>query len=103
MKVTIDASVFVTAARPMEVEYAISRSFLQAVMRDLQEGALEGAFMPTLVLTECSAAIGRQVNPPALAEKIVALIESMPNVSFISLDVSFARYAAKIARDYRLR
>jgi len=53
MNLTIDASVFVSAARPSEKQYPQSYWFLHKV-----KGAK--IFCPTLVLAECGAAIARQ-------------------------------------------
>ncbi len=64
MNLTIDASVFVSAARPSEKLYSLSYRFLQKV-KGLK------VFCPTLVLAECGAAIAR----PILRSKKAALKE----------------------------
>jgi predicted nucleic acid-binding protein len=55
------------------------------------------------VLAECSAAIARQTDDPLLAERTEALIETLPNMALVPLDITLARHAAQLARDYRLR
>lgn len=98
MNGTVDASVFVTAARSIEKHYSVSLEFL----KQLQERAVN-IFCPTLVLVECSAAIARQTDEPVLAEEIVTLIESFSSLHLISLAIPRARRAAHIAATYRLR
>lgn len=98
MNCTIDASVFVAAARAPEAHHAASLEFLRLV--EEQTGNL---FCPTLVLAECSAAIARQTNRPILAERTVTLIERFPNLLLAPLDISLARRAAQIAMTHRLR
>ena len=96
MKCTIDASVFVASARSDEPKYIVSRKFL----RDAQTHEI---YCPTLVLTECAAAIARQSKDSSLAEELVRIIEDFPRINLISLDIPMARKAAKIAEEHRLR
>jgi len=73
-------------------------NFLQAI----QEKAAS-IFCPTLVLSECAAALARQTNLPALPEKVLTYIEDFPQLSLIPLDVFMARRAAQIAIHHCLR
>ena len=98
MNYTIDASVFVAAARAPEIHHAASLEFLRLV-----GGQTENLFCSTLVLAECSAAIARQTNRPILAERTVTLIERFPNLLLAPLDLPLARRAAQIAMTHRLR
>lgn len=98
MSVSIDANVFVSAARAPDVHHAVSVEFLQEIER--QNAPIH---CPTLVLAECSAAIARQTDNALLAERAVALIEGLPNLLLVPLDIPLARRAAQIARDYRVR
>jgi len=98
MNCTIDASVFVAAARAEETQYAASLEFLKQV----QEQKVD-VFCPALVLPECSAAIARQTGVPALAERLVLLIESFAGMRLIALSLPLARRAAQIAAVHRLR
>jgi hypothetical protein len=52
MNLTINASVFVSAARPSEKQYTLSYRFLH-----MMKGSK--IFCPTLMLAECGAAIAR--------------------------------------------
>jgi predicted nucleic acid-binding protein len=96
VKCAIDASVFVASARSDEPNYLLSRKFL----RDAQTQEI---YCPTLVLTECAAAIARQTKDPSLAEELVRIIEDFPGIYLISLDIPMARKAAQIAVEHRLR
>ena len=96
MNLTIDASVFVSAARSSEALYPISYKFLQKV-----KGSK--IFCPTLVLSECGAAIARPTGDSILSRKLVSLIERFPGVNHIPLDLRLAKRAAELAIEYRLR
>jgi predicted nucleic acid-binding protein len=96
MNLTIDASVFVSAARPSEKLYPLSYRFLQKV-----KGTQ--IFCPTLVLAECAAAIARPTGDPALSRRLVSLIKHFPGMTFVPLDLSLAVHSTEIAIDNRLR
>jgi predicted nucleic acid-binding protein len=98
MNYTIDASVLVAAAHAPDVHHATSLEFLRLLG---EQGV--NLFCPTLVLAECSAAIARQTDRPILADRAVALIERLPKLLLIPLDISLARRAAQIAISHRLR
>jgi predicted nucleic acid-binding protein len=98
MILTIDASVFVAAARPQESHYSVSRQFLrQARSKDAT------IFCPALVLPECAAAILRPTGDIALAEELVDLIARFPGLRLVSLDPSLAHQAVQVATHHRLR
>ncbi len=73
MNLTIDASVFVSAASPSEKLYPISLRFLHKV-----KGAK--IFCPTLVLAECGAAIARPTGDSLLSARLVNLIRYFPGM-----------------------
>ena len=98
MNFTIDASIFVATAHAPEVHHAASLEFLRKI-----EEQVVHLFCPTLVLAECAAAIARQTDRPILAERIVVLIEHLPNLLLVPLDASLAHRAAQIAITQRLR
>jgi predicted nucleic acid-binding protein len=98
MNLTVDASVFVTAARVEEIHYSISRQFL------LQARAHDATlFCPALVLPECAAAIARPTGDSALAEELIDLIEGFPGMQLIPLEAHLARQAVHAATNHRLR
>lgn len=98
MTITVDASVFVAAARTEEVHHLASRQFLLQVRA--QDTNL---FCPTLILPECAAAIVRPTGSAALGEELVTLIEGFPGLHLVSLDPSLAHRAVQIATHHRLR
>lgn len=98
MNLTIDASVFVASARTAEAEYPASRRFLQQAQMQAAD-----LFCPFLVLPECAAAIARSTGDSALADKLVELIESLPQLNLVPLDSALTRRAVRIAAAYRLR
>ncbi len=98
MNYTVDASVFVAAARAGESYYALSLNFLERIKQ--QEAK---TFCPTLVLPECSAAVARSTGDETLAEELVALIETFPGLHLVPLSQPLARRAARIAAVHHLR
>jgi predicted nucleic acid-binding protein len=96
MNCTIDASIFVAAARSVEPNHIPSRSFLQKVQSS-------HVYCPTLALAECAAAIARPTGDSSLAEELVAIVEDFPGINLVSLDLPLAHRAAQIAVSYRLR
>ena len=98
MNLTVDASVFVAAARADEVHYQTSRQFLQQIQAQRCD-----LYCPTLVLPECSAAIARPTADARLAEELVLLIQGLPRLHLVPLDITLAQHASQVARDHRLR
>ncbi|MDD4652057.1 MAG: type II toxin-antitoxin system VapC family toxin [Methanothrix sp.] len=96
MNLTIDASVFVSAARPSEKQYPLSYRFLHRV-----KGSR--IFCPTLVLAECGAAIARPIGDSRLSRRLVNLIKHFPGMTQVALDLPLAFRAAEIAIENRLR
>lgn len=98
MSYTIDASVFVAAARPAEADHAASLEFLEQIVHQRRATAC-----PTLLLAECAAAIARATDDEALAEETVTLIEAYPGLSLVPLSRNLMHRAAEIAIRQRLR
>jgi len=96
MNLTIDASVFVSAARPSERQYPPSYRFLRRV-----KGSK--IFCPTLVLAECGAAIVRPTGDSLLSARLVNLIKHFPGMTLVPLDLPLALRAAEKAIENRLR
>jgi predicted nucleic acid-binding protein len=71
--------------------------------RFLQEVKGMGIFCPTLVLSECGAAIARPTGHYLLSRRLVSLIRHFPGVTQVPLDYSLALRAAEIAIENRLR
>jgi predicted nucleic acid-binding protein len=98
MRLTIDASVFIAAARTTEPNFASSGGFLKQARAILAE-----VICPVLVLPECSAAITRRTSNPALALTLITAIEGWPDLQLIQLTSARARRAAQLAATHRLR
>ena len=98
MSWTVDASVFVAAARDVEPHHAESLAFIRA----LHMGALP-VTCPTLVLPESAAAIARRTGDDALADEVVDLILSLAGLRLVALDFALAEQAVELAKAHRLR
>lgn len=96
--VTIDASVFVSAFTPSEEAHQTSKAF----MREVRESSVP-IIVPTLVIPEIAAAIGRGQGKPDLGYSFAIEVSQFPNVTLVNLDESLAESAAEIAATYRLR
>jgi len=95
---TIDASVFVSAFRPREQRHADSFGFVEYVkIRALP------IIVPTLLLPEIAAAVGRGSKNAMLARKFTDTVSRWSNLVMVSLDDVLAQQAADVAADYRLR
>ena len=98
MNCTIDASVFVAAARDQEAQHLTSLEFLDQIQA---QGTT--VFCPALVLAECATAITRSTGDVALAQELITLIESLTDLNLISITLPLARRAARIAMNQQLR
>jgi predicted nucleic acid-binding protein len=99
MSYTIDASVFVAASRPAEVNHTVSFAFLEQI--DQQE--VLTTTCPTLLLAECAAAIARATDDEDLAQQLLTLVEALPGLTLVPLSHALAHRAAEIAIHHRLR
>ena len=98
MSQTVDASVYVAALRPSDINHAASADFL-----GVRESAGEEAIIPTLILPECAGAIGRAAGDSGVGRRAAATIRSLANHTFIPLTAERAERASQLAADYRLR
>jgi len=98
MNCTVDASVFVAAARPSEAQHRASVAFLRFVQA-------QGATMvsPAIVLPESAAAIARPTGDEELARGVIAEMRQLPNVRLVFVDRALALEASAIAIAQRLR
>ncbi|MFZ5911951.1 MAG: type II toxin-antitoxin system VapC family toxin [Chloroflexota bacterium] len=96
--VTIDASVFVSAFTPSEAAHQVSKEF----MREIQAAGAP-IIVPTLVIPEIAAAIGRGQEKPDLGFSFAMGVGQLPNVILVDIDKSLAETAAEIAATHRLR
>jgi predicted nucleic acid-binding protein len=96
--VTIDASVFVSAFTPSEEAHQASKTF----MREVRESGVP-IIVPTLLIPEIAAAIGRGQGKPDLGYSFAIEVSQFPNVTLVNLDGPLAEIAAEIAATNRLR
>ncbi|HQE92361.1 MAG TPA: PIN domain-containing protein [Anaerolineae bacterium] len=95
---TVDASVFVNAFNSHEPGYANSYRFLEYVKTQAFP-----IIVPTLMLPEVAAAIGRGSRNATLARKLVNAVGRLSNLIMVPLDDVLAQQAADVAADHRLR
>jgi len=94
----VDASVFVNGFNPYEAGHEESRRLLAL----LQEQAAP-IVVPTLLLPEVAAAIGRGRQDADLAREFAAALSRLPHLVLIPLDTTLAQQAADVAAQYQLR
>jgi len=95
---TVDASVFLNGFNPYEAGHEESRSLLAR----MQDEAVP-IIVPTLLLPEVAAAVGRGRDDADLARRFAASLHRLPHVVFVPLGETLADQAADIAAQYRLR
>lgn len=95
---TIDSSVFVSAARPSETSNAESAAFLAWVRTTRPR-----LFLPTIVMAEVAAALSRTGSKPGLAQQYAMAVSQLPNTVMVALDEGLARQAAALGARHKLR
>lgn len=95
---TVDASVFLNAFNPYEQGHETSHELLT----HLQQHALP-IIVPTLLLPEVAAAIGRGRQDEALAREFALALSRLPHLIMVPLDETLARQATGVAAGHRLR
>jgi len=94
----IDASVHVADIRPREPRHAEARAFLRRVAIEREPVAL-----PVIVLPEVAAAISRGTGEPALARRLIAVLQRIPHFEFVPVSADLGQLAAALASDHRIR
>ncbi len=95
---TIDASVFVSAFTPSEPAHQASKALLRQIRQS--DAAL---ILPTLVIVEIAAAIGRGQGKPDLGYAFALEVDRFPGLTLVALDDALAQEAAELAARHRLR
>lgn len=95
---TIDSSVFVSAARPGEPGHADSAAFFAWARKERPR-----LFLPTLVMVEVASALRRSGSAPSLAREYALAIGQLPNLVLVALDEGMARRAAALGSQHGLR
>jgi len=96
--ITVDSSVFVSAARPAEAGFQESTAFLEWARR-----ARPRLFLPTLVMVETAAALSRTGSKEEIAQQYGLAVGQLPNTVLVALDEGLARQAAAFAAQHKLR
>jgi predicted nucleic acid-binding protein len=95
---TVDASVFLNAFNPYEPGHEESRRLL-ALMQERGTPIV----VPTLLLPEVAAAVGRGRRDTNLARRFAAALRQLPHLVLTPLDETLAWQAADVAAQHRLR
>src|SRR5690349_7954965 len=98
LRYTLDASVVMNAFNPAEAGHTVSLQ-LQTV---IQSQSIQ-VIVPTLLLTEVAATIGRVLGDAPRARDFAVRLSRLPYLRFVSLTRPLALEAANLAADYRLR
>ncbi|PKO02857.1 MAG: hypothetical protein CVU43_05915 [Chloroflexi bacterium HGW-Chloroflexi-5] len=96
--ITVDSTVFVSAARPTEPGFQESTTFLTWVRQEQPR-----LFLPTLVLVETAAALSRTGSREDISHQYAWSIGQLPNTVLVALDESLARQAAAFGARHKLR
>ena len=91
-RITLDASVVVSAFNPAEADSEYSRRLLDALRRDQTT-----IVVPTLIRPEIAAAIRRSTGDPDRAKALEESFATLPGLVFQDLDDRMADAAVEIA------
>lgn len=97
MSIVLDASVWVSASIPDDVHHRSTRAWLAAV------SSTDTLVSPALGLLETAGAVSRRTGSPALARRIVAAIERLPNVIIVIPDAELWTLSVESAAARGLR
>jgi len=95
---TVDASVFISAAKPGEAAHSACVEFFTQAVR--QHGAFE---CPTLLLVEIAAAMGRSTRDSQLSRSFVQKTQANPLLRLKPLDTHLAGLSADMALTHFVR
>lgn len=98
MSLTVDASVFVAAFRPPDVNHQANFDFIAAV-----RAAQLPIHCPSLVLPEGAGAVSRTTGDALLAVRATTEVRRMPDLRLAPLSRVRSRRAAELAAMYQLR
>jgi predicted nucleic acid-binding protein len=80
VELTVDASVFVAALRPGDVNHADSLAMVTS-----EEYSASRVLCPTLVVSECAGSIARVTHNPLLGHQAIVTMTYAPNLSLVEL------------------
>jgi predicted nucleic acid-binding protein len=90
MNLVIDASVFVAASQMLEVNYSFSDALMARVVG-------KTVHCPSLVLSECAAALMRATNDPVAARKVLRQLRDALWLKLVPLSDALADQSAEAA------
>jgi predicted nucleic acid-binding protein len=95
---TLDASIFVRDLTPRDPSHADCRELLErlAVQRI-------PIIAPLFLLVEVAGTLSRELRDPMRGRMAFSTLQSLPNLTLVSLDATLAEAAAEIAADRALR
>jgi predicted nucleic acid-binding protein len=96
--ITVDSSVFVSAARPSEPGFQDCTTFLAWVRQGQPR-----LFLATLVLVETAAALSRTGSREDISQQYALAIGQLPNAVLVALDEGLARQAGAFGARHKLR
>ena len=95
---TVDASVFLNGFNPYEAGHEESRRLLTLMLERAAP-----IVVPTLLLPEVAAAIGRGRQDADLAREFATTLSRLPHLVLIPLDITLAQQATDVAAQCLLR
>lgn len=94
----MDASVWVSRFVSGDVHHEPSREWLAGLV---EEGASVAA--PALLLAEVAGAIARRTDRPELAVQALSLLQRLPGMRLVPIEMELAQLAGELAADLGLR
>ena len=98
LSLTIDASVFVSAAMPPEAQFGDSNSFLNKIRLNPQV-----IRCPSLLVPGSAASLARRTGSVGVGQNSIQWIMRFPGMNLLPLDGARALQAAQVAATYRPR
>jgi predicted nucleic acid-binding protein len=87
--IVLDASVWVSALHPQDVNYRVSDQWLAA-----WTGAGNGIVVPTLFLAEVGGAVARRASSPGLGRQAIADILADSSIQLVAVTLNKVRQGA---------
>lgn len=96
--IVIDASVWLSFLLQQDAHHAVTQPWL--VERLTQKESLAA---PILLLAEVGGAVSRRLGDPALGERAIDRLLSIPTLRLVSIDHALGIEMSRLAAQYRLR
>ena len=94
----VDASVILAAILPDDPQHEASKAWIDNIVNSGQHFTV-----PTILLSEIAAPLGRAYNQPELAQDLVSQLVSAPFSKLRVVSIPLAQRAATIAARYKIR